>query len=194
VSTGTAFASAEFQPYTDSSQVVAVCGSPLRQVAQHGDEGRVDRPLCPYRQEARFIGSTTIVNGMLVATNPADLANASNYRCITPPPRICSEPRTAVYLEKNFALGALSIAYLGLNHVGLSPTYFQTDRVATGLVARLTVGKGFKPPPLMRLTQGRHQPLQSQRGCASRGVCSGILGHEHRCRPWHVAVDPVALS
>jgi hypothetical protein len=43
------------------------------------------RPLCPYPQEARFIGGKTVVNGVPVAANPADLANASNYRCITPP-------------------------------------------------------------------------------------------------------------
>ena len=44
------------------------------------------RPLCPYPQEARFTGSTTMVNGVPVATNPADLANASNYTCIMPSP------------------------------------------------------------------------------------------------------------
>jgi Tannase and feruloyl esterase len=44
------------------------------------------RPLCPYPQEARFTGSTTIMNGIPVATNPADLANASNYSCIMPSP------------------------------------------------------------------------------------------------------------
>jgi hypothetical protein len=44
------------------------------------------RPLCPYPQEARFTGSTTIVDGVPVASNPADLANAANYMCITPSP------------------------------------------------------------------------------------------------------------
>lgn len=43
------------------------------------------RPLCPYPKEARFIGSKTVVNGVPVATNPADLAVASNYTCIMPP-------------------------------------------------------------------------------------------------------------
>jgi hypothetical protein len=43
------------------------------------------RPLCPYPQEVRFIGSKTVMNGVPVATNPADLANAANYTCITPP-------------------------------------------------------------------------------------------------------------
>lgn len=44
------------------------------------------RPLCPYPQQARFTGSTTLANGVPVATNPADLANASNYTCINGPP------------------------------------------------------------------------------------------------------------
>jgi len=44
------------------------------------------RPLCPYPQEARFTGSTTIVNGVPLATNPTDLANASNYTCVMPSP------------------------------------------------------------------------------------------------------------
>lgn len=44
------------------------------------------RPLCPYPQEARFSGNTTTVNGVPVATNPADLASAANYSCITPSP------------------------------------------------------------------------------------------------------------
>jgi Tannase and feruloyl esterase len=43
------------------------------------------RPLCPYPQQARFVGSTTLVNGVSVASNPADLANASSYKCIQPP-------------------------------------------------------------------------------------------------------------
>jgi hypothetical protein len=42
------------------------------------------RPLCPYPQEARFTGSTTLVNGVPTATNPSDLADAANYRCIAP--------------------------------------------------------------------------------------------------------------
>jgi len=46
------------------------------------------RPLCPFPQQVRFDGSTTVVNGVPVAANPADLANAVNYVCIeegTPP-------------------------------------------------------------------------------------------------------------
>jgi len=42
------------------------------------------RPLCPYPQQARFTGSTQVVSGVKVATNPADLANPSNYVCIRP--------------------------------------------------------------------------------------------------------------
>lgn len=42
------------------------------------------RPLCPYPQEARFTGRTTLVSGVPVASNPADLANAANYTCIAP--------------------------------------------------------------------------------------------------------------
>jgi feruloyl esterase len=43
------------------------------------------RLLCPFPQQPRFTGSTTVVNGVPVATNPADLANASNYACVQPP-------------------------------------------------------------------------------------------------------------
>jgi feruloyl esterase len=42
------------------------------------------RPLCPYPQQTRFTGSTTLVNGVPVASNPAGLANAANYTCIEP--------------------------------------------------------------------------------------------------------------
>jgi feruloyl esterase len=45
-----------------------------------------DRPLCPYPQEARFTGKKTMVNGVPVAANPADLANAANYKCTMPAP------------------------------------------------------------------------------------------------------------
>ena len=43
------------------------------------------RPLCPYPQQARFTGSTSVVNGVTVATPSSQLANASNYVCIQPP-------------------------------------------------------------------------------------------------------------
>jgi feruloyl esterase len=43
-----------------------------------------NRLLCPYPQQARFTGATTISNGVPVANNPADLANAANYTCVQP--------------------------------------------------------------------------------------------------------------
>jgi feruloyl esterase len=42
------------------------------------------RPLCPYPKQAHFTGSTTVVNGVPVAANPADLASAANYTCVQP--------------------------------------------------------------------------------------------------------------
>jgi feruloyl esterase len=42
------------------------------------------RLLCPYPQQARFTGATTVTNGVPVATNPADLASAANYKCVQP--------------------------------------------------------------------------------------------------------------
>lgn len=46
------------------------------------------RLLCPFPQQARFVASTTVANGVPVAANPADLANAASYACVdagTPP-------------------------------------------------------------------------------------------------------------
>ena len=43
------------------------------------------RPLCPYPQQARFTGSRTVVQGVPVAVNPADLGQAANYTCVQPP-------------------------------------------------------------------------------------------------------------
>lgn len=43
------------------------------------------RLLCPYPQQARFTGTTTVSNGVPVATNPADLASAAKYTCVQPP-------------------------------------------------------------------------------------------------------------
>jgi feruloyl esterase len=43
------------------------------------------RLLCPYPQQARFTGSTTMNNSVPVATNPADLGNVANYACVAPP-------------------------------------------------------------------------------------------------------------
>ena len=44
------------------------------------------RPLCPYPQEARFTGSVSMVGGVPVATNPADLADPAKYQCISTQP------------------------------------------------------------------------------------------------------------
>jgi len=41
------------------------------------------RPLCPWPQEPRFTGSVTLVGGVPVATNQADLADATKYKCVT---------------------------------------------------------------------------------------------------------------
>jgi feruloyl esterase len=43
------------------------------------------RPLCPYPQQARFTGSTSVVDGVTVASPSSQLAIASNYTCIQPP-------------------------------------------------------------------------------------------------------------
>jgi hypothetical protein len=40
------------------------------------------RPLCPYPQQPRFIGSVSTVGGVPVATNQADLADPTKYQCI----------------------------------------------------------------------------------------------------------------
>jgi Tannase and feruloyl esterase len=40
------------------------------------------RPLCPYPQQLRFIGSVSTVSGVPVATNQTDLADATKYRCV----------------------------------------------------------------------------------------------------------------
>ena len=40
------------------------------------------RLLCPYPQQARFTGATTVSDGVPVAANPADLASAANYKCV----------------------------------------------------------------------------------------------------------------
>jgi feruloyl esterase len=40
------------------------------------------RPLCPYPQQLRFIGSVSNVGGVPVATNQADLADPTKYQCV----------------------------------------------------------------------------------------------------------------
>jgi feruloyl esterase len=54
------------------------------------------RPLCPYPQQARFTGSTSPTNGVPVATNPTDPANASNYTCTNGPELHPPLPRSAL--------------------------------------------------------------------------------------------------
>jgi Tannase and feruloyl esterase len=43
------------------------------------------RPLCPYPQQARFTGSVSVIGGVPVATNQADLADPTKYQCIAAP-------------------------------------------------------------------------------------------------------------
>ena len=43
------------------------------------------RPLCPYPQQLRFIGSVSTVAGTPVASNQADLADPTKYQCISTP-------------------------------------------------------------------------------------------------------------
>jgi hypothetical protein len=44
------------------------------------------RPLCPYPQQARFTGSVSVIGGVPVATNQADLADPTKYQCIAAGP------------------------------------------------------------------------------------------------------------
>jgi Tannase and feruloyl esterase len=44
------------------------------------------RPLCPYPQQARFIGSISVIGGVPVATNLADLADPTKYQCVAAQP------------------------------------------------------------------------------------------------------------
>jgi hypothetical protein len=44
------------------------------------------RPLCPYPQQARFTGSVSVIGGVPVATNQADLADPTKYQCIAAEP------------------------------------------------------------------------------------------------------------
>jgi tannase/feruloyl esterase len=44
------------------------------------------RPLCPYPTEPRFTGSVSIVGGVPVASNQADLADPTKYQCISTRP------------------------------------------------------------------------------------------------------------
>jgi hypothetical protein len=44
------------------------------------------RPLCPYPQQARFTGSVSVIGGVPVATNQADLADPTKYQCVAARP------------------------------------------------------------------------------------------------------------
>jgi hypothetical protein len=44
------------------------------------------RPLCPYPQQARFTGSVSVIGGVPIATNQADLADPTKYQCIAAEP------------------------------------------------------------------------------------------------------------
>jgi feruloyl esterase len=44
------------------------------------------RPLCPYPQQARFTGNLSVVGGVPIASNPADLADPTKYQCIPAKP------------------------------------------------------------------------------------------------------------
>jgi Tannase and feruloyl esterase len=44
------------------------------------------RPLCPYPQQARFTGSVSVIGGVPIATNQADLADPTKYQCIAAKP------------------------------------------------------------------------------------------------------------
>jgi hypothetical protein len=44
------------------------------------------RPLCPYPQQARFTGSVSVIGGVPVATNQADLADPTKYQCVAAQP------------------------------------------------------------------------------------------------------------
>jgi hypothetical protein len=43
------------------------------------------RLLCPYPQQAHFTGSVSVIGGVPVATNQADLADPTKYQCISTP-------------------------------------------------------------------------------------------------------------
>jgi hypothetical protein len=47
------------------------------------------RRLCPYPQQARFSGNVSVIGGVPVASNSADLADPTKYQCIAEtPPRL----------------------------------------------------------------------------------------------------------
>jgi hypothetical protein len=44
------------------------------------------RPLCPYPQQARFTGNVSVIGGVPIASNLADLADPTKYQCIAAKP------------------------------------------------------------------------------------------------------------
>jgi feruloyl esterase len=44
------------------------------------------RPLCPYPQQARFTGKVSVIGGVPIASNLADLADPTKYQCIAAKP------------------------------------------------------------------------------------------------------------
>jgi hypothetical protein len=44
------------------------------------------RPLCPYPQQARFTGNVSVIGGVPIATNQADLADPTKYQCVAAEP------------------------------------------------------------------------------------------------------------
>jgi feruloyl esterase len=44
------------------------------------------RPLCPYPEQARFTGKVSVIGGVPVASNPADLADPTKYQCVAARP------------------------------------------------------------------------------------------------------------
>jgi tannase/feruloyl esterase len=44
------------------------------------------RPLCPYPQQARFTGNVSLIGGVPIASNPADLADPTKYLCVAAKP------------------------------------------------------------------------------------------------------------
>jgi Tannase and feruloyl esterase len=46
------------------------------------------RRLCPYPQQARFSGNVSVIDGVPVASNPADLADPTKYHCVAETPRL----------------------------------------------------------------------------------------------------------
>jgi hypothetical protein len=44
------------------------------------------RPLCPYPRQARFTGNVSLVGGVPIASNLADLADPTKYQCVAASP------------------------------------------------------------------------------------------------------------